>query len=389
MTKFDKFSLRNRIKTAGLRQYQDTGTSRILFIVLKTKFQDLNLRWLWFALKPLISYLGKKSQFIGINQAKKLEKHIVTLSATKQVVDFVGVDLSAKLRDKLKDLFDAEEIIEHHDFRHQVIGEGRLIIIDPVYASEILVKKSILWVAHLALKMRISKTKLWTFPIDPCDLKYLTRYSILVALAGGANICQSNTKSQMEKYGLPHAIGPYVWTISTPMDSNDLYFSNETSRKSELALLANSGDDRRVQLATKLSLIFVNNFKFQVVLTDHQYSWGEYVELVKNSLVLTTTSFLQPCHTKNRWMFGDSVPKTTLTSRVLEGFVAASAVVTTRDACLEEMGFESGIDFIEIKNFENPKPELLDYDPADFRKIGISGQRKLEQVLKKQLVAYS
>jgi hypothetical protein len=84
------------------------------------------------------------------------------------------------------------------------------------------------------------------------------------------------------------------------------------------------------------------------------------------------------------WIFGEQLPKTTLTDRVLEGLASASAVVTTRDECLEHMGLIEGEDYIRINDVNNPKEVLEQFSAEDYARIGANGQKKLKEYLIRQ-----
>jgi len=63
---------------------------------------------------------------------------------------------------------------------------------------------------------------------------------------------------------------------------------------------------------------------------------------------------------------------------VVEGLLAGAAVVTTRDACLKEIGFVSEVDFMELRVFENPLDDLSDYSIEDFRLLWMNRQKELK-----------
>ena len=52
-----------------------------------------------------------------------------------------------------------------------------------------------------------------------------------------------------------------------------------------------------------------------------------------------------------------------------------SSCCNDKRACFEEMGFVSGVDFIELSVFENPFNDLRDYSIDNSRLFRMNGQK--------------
>lgn len=353
----------------------------LLIVVLKHKIKKRSQVWSWAFLSPLILKIANQSRKIGIEEARELNLCLMVSSKENEDEKIVGTKLTNALRNKLQELFN-RETETRKTLDYQTILKFNLVVISHEWNLEVLSKKSVISVISLGLKLRRSETSVWIFPVDPCNLDFVLRNSILVAIAGGAIVCQSNTGSQMSNFGLPHCVGPYIWTFGSKLEDSDFYIFMESKLRNQLCLLAGSGgDSRRETLMSNLGNYFEKELGWNIQTSKHQFSWNEYIDIVKNATIVATTSFLQEEHTRGTRILGKRVPSSVLTHRVLEGFASGSAVITTKDVCIEEMGFIDGVDYIQLENLIAPEIKLSKYLISDFMNIGRRGQENFRKYL--------
>lgn len=353
--------------------------------ILEYKVKRFFKRWIWFFFRPLISISTRSSNFLPPKKATFAKVFFLKCDATDLKFVPVSKNQTTVLFKVIHLLFDRVELetITNIDLVNKL--DNSVLVITHEYNVNVLRKMKLIEFIKFVRRLRQVNIPVWIFPADGASLDYLIRNSIIVSVCGGAIVCQTNTGEQMKKFGVPHAYGPFIWTTEFPIQQAEFFVQLEKSRKENLCILAGSGGGKlRERLGDQVRNYFMSENTLSCVTTNQALPWNEYVALIKSSLVIVTTSALQDCHTQGMWMFGRKLPRTTFTDRVLEGLASGSAVVTTRDECLDFMGLVPGQDYIRVENVYQIDQLLRCYLPEDYRRIGANGQKKLEKFLFRQ-----
>jgi hypothetical protein len=233
---------------------------------------------------------------------------------------------------------------------------------------------------ELAAAAKRLNLPVWIMLGDSFDQEYTIPSALLVALAGGSTILQSNTKSEGIDFGLVHPSGPHIWTM--PQKNLELFNSPTPWKDRErLALNASSGEPRRKAFSKVIELQLTKQ-NWKVNNTNHKLSWEDYVELTKNSQVTVTTCWLQQQYLKGSKRTRSKIAKTTVTHRVWEGFAAGCAVVTNSNSTLNSLGFIAGVHFIELWSETDPIDDIKLPNEHELEKIAAAGQILFSKVVR-------
>lgn len=376
---------RRLLAIVHIQENQKDNAIRKIMEILEYKVQRFFKRWIWFFSRPLFSIIARSTNFLApINVSCK---KVFFLKCDASDLKFIPVSknqTAAQLKAINLLLCKPELItITNIDLAHK--SKNALLVITHEYNVNVLRNMKLIEFVKFVHKIRRLQIPVWIFPADGASLDYLIRNSIIVSFCGGAIICQTNTRKQMDKFGVPHAYGPFIWTTEFPLQEAEFYVQSGKSGRENLCVIAGSGGGKlRQVLGDEVRKYFMSTNAMRCVITEQKLPWNEYVMLIKNSLVTVTTSALQDCHTQGMWMFGRKLPQTTFTDRVLEGLVSGSAVVTTSDECLDFMNLVPGQDYIKVENIDQIDDVLGSYSSEDYLRIGANGQKKLESFLIRQ-----
>ena len=340
-------------------------------------------RWTWFFIRPMLKKWEKNSEWI-LPEPERVRDILVILSP-KELLRYIprSKNQTRSLISWLETYNPKSRIELVYGLRAKEIQPNSLIVISHEYNMNVLMELSFWRVYRLAFNLRKRRAKVWIFPPDGASLDYMIRNSILVSKCGGGFFCQTNTTEQMRQFGVPHSMGPVIWTVEREINDREFHVEN-FSEKKKMGLLAGSGGGKSRKLLTQNIKPQLEKLGYKCCYTTQSLPWHEYVELVKASSIVVTTSDLQDTHTRRMWMFGNSLPKTTLTDRILEGFQSRSLIITTHDCSLIELGFVPGVHFLEITNISNPISEIENLDTEIVEQIALAGHRRMNDVIQMQ-----
>jgi hypothetical protein len=197
--------------------------------------------------------------------------------------------------------------------------------------------------------------------------------SLYVAVAGGAVISQAHTREQLQKFRVPHPLGPIIWTLA-PTQTDGFFSEIPISERQKICVLGDSGGKKRREYMASLEPL-IKDLGFVIVKTNHHLVWPDYVNLIKGSQITITTSWMQEIHQHYRVpVFRQRVPTTVMTHRVLEGFAAGSVVVTTRDETLQSLGFIPQIHYLEFTDEPSIQPLIIAIGENKLDEIAMNGQ---------------
>jgi hypothetical protein len=341
-----------------------------IFGTIRYRIADFALPFLWLILSPYFNYLAKQSELEIPSKAQF--KNVYYLTALGN--DYgINLDLSAKAW--LKKSLLISEVVEIEN----------ICMIKPTDKKTILVI-SHLWLRHSVYKrknfrtvwreafiLRKSGIRVWILPSDPVDIRLLFTISLYVAVAGGAVISQPHTLEQLQKFRVPHPLGPIIWTLASTQ--TDGFFSEiPISERQKICVLGDSGGKKRREYMASLEPL-IKDLGFVIVKTHHHLVWPDYVNLIKGSQITITTSWMHEIHQHYRVpVFRQRVPTTVLTHRVLEGFAAGSVVVTTRDETLQSLGFIPQIHYLEFTDEPSIQPLIIAIGENKLDEIAMNGQ---------------
>jgi hypothetical protein len=224
----------------------------------------------------------------------------------------------------------------------------------------------------LAYRIRKKKGFVWVLMGDTCNLKISVASSILVSFCGGAIVLQQNTQVEGSNFGLPHVSGPNFWYI-TPLNFQDFYSNQALLLRSKKIIVGVSGDKSRGHIFKQVEKYLVDS-GYELIATNHQYEWPQYLELLKNTRINIASSLLQSQVKKQNKFIQKMLPKFTVTNRVWEGFCSGAVVVTQKNSILDHYGFKAGLHYLDIEELELKKFTLP--SEVDLQKIASEGQVK-------------
>jgi hypothetical protein len=198
----------------------------------------------------------------------------------------------------------------------------------------------------LAQRVKRKKIPIWFMLGDTYNLHVLIAASILVSICGGAIVLQQNTTEEASRFGIPHPAGPILWLIN---DGNKDQFMSKfpwKSRNQEI-VFGVSGDIKRWNLYYQHSET-LNRFGWTVTPTFRQYSWEEYLDLLKRSKVKIVTSLRQEAVSKRLRFLRSRSSEFFVSSRVFEGFCASNLVITNNNPTLQSLNFVPNVHFIDL-----------------------------------------
>ena len=200
---------------------------------------------------------------------------------------------------------------------------------------------------------------------------------LLSGCSRGVMIAQANTPSEACESGLRNVRGPLLFGWHSGLVSQ-FQLSGDLKRDT-LAVLAGTGGDssrgeRMHALGRRLAML-----GYEVVFTRGELTRDEYVQMIGSAAVVATTAGIE---TDSR--VRQSVPATTTTQRVWEGFAAGSLVITDQTQVLDVLGFEEGTHYVSLDSVMTGAAESLLLERSAVKHIGHVGQKHFEYILSQQ-----
>jgi hypothetical protein len=222
---------------------------------------------------------------------------------------------------------------------------------------------------------------LWTFPVDPMDLDYAIKCSILAKLSNGIIVSASHTGSELMRFGMPCTLGPILWWL--PKEIERVPCFNDVAVRDRIgnAVLAGSGGGIDRSIAMKALGKRLVELGFNVKFTVQDRSWSDYMKLVKGASIMSTSSWLQNEFRRKMWMHKDAYPKTILTGRIMEGFASGALVISNECEALKALGFRPGEHYLAFPDNYADFFDSLQIDLELGSTIARAGQIHLKQIL--------
>jgi len=233
----------------------------------------------------------------------------------------------------------------------------------------------------LARKIKKQNLPIWFLAGDTYNLHLTIAASILVSRCGGSVVLQQNTRTEALAFGIPFPSGPHVWLFSP---DNIYLFQSEVKweDREKLILFAATGDDKRRNFLEQ-SKDYLTSIGWEVVPGNQQFDWVSYRDLNKKTSINVILSLRQSAVEKRLRFLKNRASEFTVSSRVFEGFCSGSVVVTNVNPVLSELGFESGLHYLDVNlmqnlNFSLPNNDLL-------KNIANSGNQLFLSIIKNEV----
>ena len=305
--------------------------------------------YLWPAISSLLLFLSKKRSFVPPG----------TEGVDSAIILVHNLQKGQRVGDSGLDFTDAVE-----NWLTQSLGFEKILVVDSLEKAPNLDSRTILVISYdwlfsgrrwrglfqeirqLAREARERNLPVWVMLADVYDQGSIIPSSILVSLCGGAIILQPNTAAEARKFGLVFPSGPHIWTM--PL-KNLKQFKSKTAwaDREKIVLLPSGGEVRRIVLMEGVAKRF-SKLGWKIQSTNKTFAWDEYVNVVKNTKILVTACWLQEQFIVGSRKTKKRMSSNTVTHRVWEGFAAGCTVVTNSNAVFDELGFISGVHYVEL-----------------------------------------
>ena len=159
-------------------------------------------------------------------------------------------------------------------------------------------------------------------------------------------VLQQNTRMEALAFGIPFPSGPHLWLLNP--DNVYLFQSDiKWEDREKLVFFAATGDDKRRKFLEQ-SQDYLTSSGWQVVPGNQQFDWVNYRNLNKKTSINVTLSLRQSAVEKRLRFLTNRASEFMVSSRVFEGFCSGSLVVTNVNPVLSELGFESGVHYLDV-----------------------------------------
>lgn len=200
---------------------------------------------------------------------------------------------------------------------------------------------------------------------------------LLSGCPGGVMLAQANTPSEACDSGLHKVRGPLLFTWNLELLGQFEVAGN--LKRSPLAVLAGTGGDSTREKRMQALGQYLDVLGYRVVFTRGQYSRDEYIRLVGSSAIVATSAGIG-----RDSRIRQTIPESTTTQRVWEGFASGSLVVTEPTQVLDVLGFEAGDHYVSLEAVMKGEAKSILLDKSIVTNIGVAGQAHFKNALDKQ-----
>jgi hypothetical protein len=338
---------------------------------------------------PLISILLTRVHRNRLNSdvnLLNLEKVLLLVSSKYESLGYTGkgIDLVRSVESWIAQVMPNANIVKRSDLYSTSLEHGNCLVVvtNDWLANEAPWRKLFNNIREILKFLRRNNSQVWAFLADTFDCEILVPASILVAYSGGTTIIQQNTARECRRLGIINPAAPVFWTL-TRENVRPLRNPVAWSKRENLAIYAQSGDQRRIQFLGELSNRLAQNGWKLLPTKANALPWEEYLSAIKKGKVSLTTNWMQ-----NQYrdvypnILRKRIPETTTTHRVWENFAAGIVSINNETKVLQYYGFIPGIHYL---TFAEEHLKLLDSHSLEnqlaLEKIALEGQKKFQNLL--------
>ena len=310
------------------------------------KIRFLVLPYLWPFISKIYQFISTRNKYVDPSSSNF--NSVILLKSKNRHETLIGPDFTAGAIDWITNTLEMKisaEVFSSSDINPSF--KNKILVIDFAWLySEHMRPFLTFRIISLAYKAKKYGLPIWIFLPDTFSVRFLITTSFLVAFCGGASIVQSNTMEEASTFGIIFPSGPHFWTISkksSQIFASDVNFEN----RSKIALLAGSGENRRIILMKALSNELIKT-GWDVQFSELDKTWADYTLQVRSAQLNVTTCWMQTVHQRGSKKSKLKIAPTILTHRVVEGFAAGSVVITNRSSVLDFFGFIPGTHYLEL-----------------------------------------